>query len=92
MEPSIVRLIAGIIYGLAFLLVFGVYGLDKHRARRQQWRVPESLLLALALLCPIGALAGMLFFRHKTRKPKFIFGIPAILVLELTGFLLAFSK
>ena len=51
------------------LLVFMVYGIDKFKARRGVWRIPEKILLTIALVCGgFGAwLAGMTF-HHKTRK------------------------
>ncbi len=54
------------------VLTFFVYGLDKHKARKGRWRIPEATLLMLAALGgSIGAYAGMKIFRHKTKKPKF---------------------
>ena len=51
------------------LLVFMIYGIDKFKARRGAWRIPEKILLTIALVCGgFGAwLAGMTF-HHKTRK------------------------
>lgn len=64
-----------------------IYGLDKLKARRGQWRTPESTLLLLALIGgSIGAWCGMQLFRHKTQHKKFKYGIPAILIIQ---FLLA---
>lgn len=58
-----------------------VYGLDKGRARAGKWRIPEKTLLLLALAGgSAGALAGMLLFRHKTRKAKFFVGVPVMFV------------
>ena len=46
------------------------------------WRTPEAVLLTLSLLGgSIGALAGMRFFHHKTRKPKFIILVPLTLII-----------
>jgi uncharacterized membrane protein YsdA (DUF1294 family) len=61
------------IYLIAFSIVtFILWGVDKHRARVKQWRIPEHTLLILALIGgAYGALAGMLVFRHKIRKPLF---------------------
>ena len=51
-------------------LVF--FGLDKLWTMRGGMRIPESNLLLLAFLGPFGAYLGMLLFRHKTRKPRFL--------------------
>ena len=60
-----------------------VTALDKSRAKRHLWRVPERTLLLLAALGGSPAmLLTMLLIRHKTRRPKFMAGIPAILVLQ----------
>ena len=75
---------AVIILGAANLLAFIVFGLDKKIAEKDKWRVPESTLIMLAVLGgSAGALAGMLVFRHKTKKAKFMIGIPVILLLQV---------
>lgn len=53
------------------LVAFVVYGVDKWKAQNESWRISESALLTVAAVCPWGALAGMYYFRHKTKKPKF---------------------
>ena len=64
----------------AFLLMH----IDKEKAKKHRWRIPEAtLLLSAALGGSIGALLGMHTFRHKTRKPKFFIGIPLILILQV---------
>ncbi|MCD7868952.1 MAG: DUF1294 domain-containing protein [Clostridiales bacterium] len=65
------------------LAAFAAFGLDKRRAAARQWRIPEARLLLLAAAggSP-GALLGMLFFHHKTRKWKFRLLVPAMLVLQ----------
>ena len=69
-----------IINAAAFLLM----RIDKQKARKNRWRIPEStLMLSAALGGSIGALAGMYTFRHKTKHLKFTLGIPAILVTQL---------
>lgn len=66
------------------LIAFVVFGIDKRKARKGQWRVPESTLFILALIGgSIGALLGMLAFRHKTKHRKFTIGIPLILALQI---------
>lgn len=70
-------------YALMSLAAFFVYGLDKRRAVRDAWRVPERTLLALAACGgAAGALLAMAAFRHKTRKKKFTFTVPALLCLQ----------
>lgn len=76
-----------LINAIAFLLML----VDKQKARKNLWRIPEATLLGTALLGgSIGALAGMYTFRHKTRHIKFTLGIPAILIFQIVlgGFLL----
>jgi uncharacterized membrane protein YsdA (DUF1294 family) len=53
------------------LLAFAAFALDKRRAKRNGWRIPENTLLLLALFGPFGALLAMQLFRHKTRHAKF---------------------
>ena len=81
-----------LIFYLAFLniLAFGAFGADKRRARLGKRRVPEArLMLYAALGGAVGAILGMAVFRHKTRKPKFVFGVPALLALWAAGIYLA---
>lgn len=71
---------------------FALMLVDKRRAQKKQWRIPEAtLMLSAALGGSVGALAGMYFFRHKTRHIKFTLGIPLILLLQLltAAFLIA---
>ena len=64
--------------------LFLVMGADKRAARLHRRRVPETTLLALAVLGgSVGGILGMLLFRHKTRKPAFFIGYPVILLSEL---------
>lgn len=66
------------------VVTFFIYGLDKSKAKAGRWRIPEANLIFLAVLGgSVGALAGMRFFHHKTRKPKFYIGIPAILLIQI---------
>jgi len=62
---------------------FALYGIDKLRAKQGRRRIPERKLLAWAVAGVVGALAGMLVFHHKIRKPRFAIGVPAILAAEL---------
>lgn len=64
-------------------IVFFVYGVDKYKAVRNKWRIPEITLLIAAVIGVIGAFAGMHVFHHKTRKAKFYVGVPIIFFLEM---------
>ena len=69
--------------------------IDKRRARGHKWRIPESTLLLLAALGgSVSMLVTMKCIRHKTRRAKFMVGIPVILALQLllAGTLLALYK
>lgn len=75
------KIIIGIL--LLNLITMIVYGVDKQKAIRGSWRVPEKTLIGLAVFGgSIGAFIGMHLFHHKTKKPKFYIGIPVILVLQ----------
>ena len=66
------------------LLSFVVMGGDKYKARKRAWRIPESTLFVLALIGgSVGSIAGMHLFRHKTRHWYFLYGMPAILILQV---------
>ena len=67
---------------LGFLLM----GLDKWKAKRGAWRIPEKTLFAVAALGGTpGVIAGMQTFRHKTRHRKFKYGLPVLLALQLAA-------
>ena len=84
MEPQIwvISYLIGINV-ISFLLM----AIDKHRAVRHKWRIPEKTLFLAALLggSP-GSLLGMYLCRHKTRHMSFVVGMPLILLVE-TGLL-----
>ncbi len=66
------------------LIGIAVMALDKFKAEKGYWRIPENTLLLVALLGGgIGTIFGMYKFRHKTKKLKFVIGFPTILILEL---------
>jgi uncharacterized membrane protein YsdA (DUF1294 family) len=69
-----------LINALGFLLML----IDKQKARKKKWRIPEATLIGVAALGgSIGSLMGMYTFRHKTKHKKFTIGIPAILIAQL---------
>lgn len=71
---------------IANVITLVIYGIDKWKARHDRWRVPESVLIFLAISGgSLGALLAMRLFHHKTKKNKFAFGIPIILVLQISA-------
>lgn len=65
------------------LFVFGAYALDKLRAKKGWRRTPEKTLLWLAgLFGGVGACLGIYWVRHKTQKPRFAWGVPAMLAVQ----------
>ena len=59
-------------------------GADKQKARRNAWRIPEKTLILSAVIGgSVGAILGMRFFHHKTRKAKFAIGVPVILLVQI---------
>ena len=65
-------------------VTFFVYGIDKYKAKKAKWRIPEVTLLLLAVLGgSIGAWAGMRLWHHKTMHKKFKYGIPIIIILQV---------
>ena len=66
------------------LIAFILYGLDKYKAIKNAWRIPESLLLTISFLGgSIGAILGMIIFRHKTKKKSFRIMIPLIIIIQI---------
>lgn len=66
------------------LAAFALMGLDKRRARRGKWRVPErSLFLPAVLGGALGGTVGMRVFHHKTRHWYFRYGFPLLLLIQL---------
>lgn len=59
-------------------------GIDKRKAQKGKWRIPEKSLFLIALaLGSVGSILGMYTFRHKTRHKSFVIGMPLILLLQL---------
>ena len=65
------------------IVVFLIYGIDKQKAKKGKWRLPEGTLLLMAFLFgSLGAFCGMHVFHHKTQHKKFIL-VPIFLCLHL---------
>ena len=66
------------------LIGFALMGIDKHKAIKGAFRIPEATLFVVAIIGgSIGSIFGMYTFRHKTRHKKFVYGMPAVLILQI---------
>ena len=79
---------------LLYLLLINAAGfllmlIDKWKAKKNRWRIPEAtLFLVAAVGGSIGSLIGMYTVRHKTRHLKFVIGMPMILAVQVVGCIL----
>lgn len=66
------------------IIGFFLMGADKLKAKKRAWRIPESTLFVVALIGgSLGTTAAMHIFRHKTRHWYFLYGMPAILLIQI---------
>ena len=66
------------------IAILGVYGIDKHKARKNKWRISEPTLITCAFMMGgVGALLGMYVFRHKTQHTKFRLLIPLAVAVNI---------
>ncbi len=94
-NKNILVIIAVIYIVLINVTAFIMYGIDKNKAKKHRWRIPEATLIGVAVIGgSVGALIGMQFFRHKTKHPKFYIGVPLIIILQILAmiFLSAFRQ
>ena len=74
---------------LIYLLIINLIGfcamfLDKRKAKRGKWRIPEKTLFLFAFLGgSLGTTLGMHVFHHKTKHWYFKFGMPLILIIQI---------
>lgn len=74
---------------IIYFIIINIFGffimwLDKRKAKKGSWRIPEkTLFIITALGGGIGTIAGMYTFRHKTQKIQFVIGFPFITILEI---------
>lgn len=79
-QPAFWLVILLLLMNLAGFILMGV---DKYKARRERWRIPErTLMLIAALGGSVGVFLGMRVFRHKTLHRLFSWGVPALFVLQ----------
>ena len=78
-----------IIYFVIINIVgFAIMGIDKRKAIKRTFRIPEATLFIVALIGgSVGSILGMQVFRHKTRHWYFVFGMPAILAIQIALFI-----
>ena len=90
MLPTDLLIIALIVLNLTGLVIVA---LDKNKARKRKWRIPEKTFFIFAILggSP-GVYIGMLLWRHKTRHWYFMLGIPVIFVSQITVIYLILSN
>lgn len=66
------------------LIGFALMGIDKHKAKKRAFRIPEATLFIVAIIGgSIGSLIGMYTFHHKTRHRSFVYGMPFILIVQI---------
>lgn len=74
----------GIYLAIINIIGFIIMGIDKRRAKKRSFRVPEATLFLIAAIGgTIGSIIGMYTFRHKTLKWYFVYGMPAILLVQV---------
>ena len=67
------------------IATFLLYGIDKYKAKKGKWRISEATLLTMAVIGgSIGAWAGMRLWHHKTMHKKFKYGIPVIIIMQVS--------
>ncbi|MCD7863723.1 MAG: DUF1294 domain-containing protein [Lachnospiraceae bacterium] len=78
-----------IYFAVITLVAFAMMGIDKRRAKKEAFRIPEASLFLSALLGgSIGSVAGMLIFHHKTNHWYFQAFMPLICLLQVTALLM----
>ncbi len=66
------------------LVAFALMGIDKYKAKKKAWRIPEATLFLFAIFGgSLGSTLGMFTFHHKTRHWYFLYGMPLILIVQL---------
>lgn len=83
---------------ICYLLLINALGLllmhiDKQKAIKNAWRIPEKILLGVGISGgSLGCIAGMRLFRHKTKKPAFWLGLPIILCAQIMLAIILYAK
>lgn len=78
-----------LVNAIAFLLML----IDKIKAKKKMWRIPERVLLGVSAIGgSLGGLLGMQLFRHKTKHLQFAIGIPVMLVVHIVLLVVLYIK
>ena len=78
-----------LINAVGFMLML----IDKQKARKMRWRIPEATLFTIAFLGgSLGCIGGMYLVRHKTRHPKFTLGLPILLAVQIMLLVIFFLR
>lgn len=80
------------LYLLANIASYGIFAIDKWKAKNNKWRISESALLSFAFFGGIGAYLSMQQYRHKTKKKKFTVTIPVFICLQILLLIFLFIK
>ncbi len=76
MDVILLKIVLGY-FVIMSVICYILMGVDKQRARRKEWRIPERVLLVTAFIGGgIGSFLGMYAFRHKTKHMKFVLSLP----------------
>ena len=76
---------------IIYLIIINIIGflvmyIDKQKAKKGKWRIPEKTIFIITVLGGgIGTISGLYAFRHKTQKLHFTIGLPTITILEIIG-------
>lgn len=78
--------------GISFITAL-ITAIDKYKAKKGRWRIPEATLFVLAIAGgSVAEYTVMRLIRHKTKHKRFMIGLPVIIILQLTLVLFILSQ
>ncbi|MFD2627935.1 DUF1294 domain-containing protein [Oceanobacillus kapialis] len=70
------------------VITFIIMGMDKQKARKEKYRIPERTFWLLAIVGgALGAIIGMQRYRHKTKHRAFMWGMPILFLVNVASVL-----
>ena len=79
-------------FAIMSIIGFTLMGIDKSRAVKRKWRIPERTLLIVAMIGGgIGSFLGMYSFRHKTKHTRFVILLPLSAIIYVLCLLRVFQ-